>query len=65
MHEGRRRSNQHRPFQENAENKRKRGHELQFPEDLQTSLFSQLCLAALHESKIKMKETKMSIIALL
>ncbi len=45
--------------------KEEKGHELQFAEDLQTLLFSQLCFAALQESKIKTKDQKMSTIALL
>ncbi len=39
--------------------------ESQFSVTLQTLLFSQLCLAALEESKIKIKDRKMSTICLL
>ncbi len=39
-----------------------RGRESQFSEDLQTLLLYQLCLAALQESKIKIKDLKMSTI---
>ncbi len=59
------RSNRHRPFWENAENRGKREGTSQFSEDLQTLLSSQLYLAALQESTIKIKDLKMSILAFL
>ncbi len=42
--------------------KEDRGLEPHFTEDLQTLLFGQLCPAALQESKIKIKDPKMSVI---
>ncbi len=39
-----------------------RGRKAQFCEDLQTLLFSQLSLAALQESQIKIKDLQMNII---
>ncbi len=41
------------------------GCESKFSEDLQTLLFSRFCLAALQESKTKVKDPKMSIMRLL
>ncbi len=39
-----------------------RGRVSQFSEDLQTFLFSELCLAALYTPKIKIKDLKIIII---
>ncbi len=41
-----------------------RRHKSQFSEDLQTLLFRQLCLAALEESKINMKDLEISMSSL-
>ncbi len=48
-HEGGEKSNWHRPFWENSEIEGRQRAKSQFSEDLQTLLFSQLCLAALWE----------------
>ncbi len=46
-------------LRERRKYKEERGHESQFSEDLQTLLFSQLHLAALKKSKLKIKDPKM------